>query len=133
MFGTVTVTVTGGFGSPGSGDITGPEYESNIVFATSPSSNVKLLSFVITVFIFAILGSTSNCSSTEFQSIPFPARSGYPPVAPPIALVIAVLTNDCVAKFAVFDIPWTSVVSELCAEIAAFLFTISAASATTRF
>ena len=53
-------------------------------------------------------------------------------MAPLIALVTAVVTNACVARFAVFGIPWTSVVSALCVAIAAFLFTTSAASASTR-
>ena len=32
----------------------------------------------------------SNLSSTEFQSIPFPARSEYAPTAPSIASAIAI-------------------------------------------
>ena len=62
-----------------------------------------------------------------------PARLGYPPVAPEMALVTEVVTNACVAKFAVFGIPWTSVVSELCVEIAEFLATTSASSAAVLF
>ena len=81
---------------------------------------------------FSSCGSRSNLKSTEFQSIPFPARSGYPPAAPLIALVTAVVTNACVARLAVFAIPWTFVVAALCAVIAAFLFVTSAASASTR-
>ena len=100
---------------------------------TSFASKVKLEVFVAIVLTFEILGSTSNLSSTEFQSRPFPARSAYPSAAPLIAFVTAVVTNACVARFAVFAIPWTFVVAALCAVIAAFLFVTSAASATTRF
>ena len=103
------------------------------VFPTSSGDKVKLSVFVVIVPVFAILGSTSNLKSTEFQSIASPARAGYPPVAPLTALVIDVVTNAWVARFAVFAMPWTSVVSELCAVIAAFLFVISAASASIRF
>ena len=95
---------------------------------TSSGSNVKPDVLVITVPTFAILGSTSNCSATEFQSSPSPARSGYPPVAPLIASVISVSTYDIVAKFAVFTIPWTFVVARLWFVNAVFV----AASAATR-
>ena len=84
-----------------------------MLLLTSSKDKVNAEVFVITVPEFKICGSRSNCKSTEFQSIPFPASSGYPPVAPLIAFVIDVVTNDCVAKFAVFAIPWTSVVSAL--------------------
>ena len=108
------------------------ELESKIVLLTSSGSKVNPDVLVITVLLFSNCGSRSNLKSTEFQSIPSPARSGYPPAAPLIALVTAVVTNACVARFAVFGMPWTSVVSALCAVIAAFLFTTSAASASTR-
>ena len=47
----------------------------SIVLFTSDSSRVKEESFVIAVEKFKIFGSISNLSSTEFQSMPFPARS----------------------------------------------------------
>ena len=75
------------------------------VLPTSLADKIKLSVFVITVPAFASLGSTSNLSSTEFQSIAFPARFEYSPVTPPTADEIAVFTYVCVARFAVFTIP----------------------------
>ena len=109
------------------------DVDKRIVLLTSCGSSVNAEDFDITELLFRIAGSRSNCSSTEFQSIPFPASAGYPPVAPLIAFVIDKLTNDCVARFAVFSIPWTFVVNALCAEIALFLFVTSALSASTKF
>ena len=111
----------------------GAEELIRIVFPTSSGDRVKFADFVITVPTFASLGSTSNLASTVFQSIASPARSEYSPTTPLIAVVIDVATNCCVARFAVFAIPWTPVVAALCAVIAAFLATISAASASLRF
>ena len=75
------------------------------VLPTSLADKIKLSVFVITVPAFASLGSTSNLSSTEFQSIAVPARFEYSPVTPPTADEIAVFTYVCVARFAVFTIP----------------------------
>ena len=77
----------------GSVTIIGLEEYRIAVFPTSSGDKVKLSVFVTIVPVFAILGSTSNLKSTEFQSIASPARSGYPPVAPLTALVIEVVTN----------------------------------------
>ena len=91
----------------------GDDVESKIVLLTSRGSKVNPDDLVITVLLFNSCGSRSNCKSTEFQSIPFPARAGYPPVAPLTALVIDVVTNAWVARFAVFGIPWTFVVLDV--------------------
>ena len=107
----------------------GEDVESKIVLLTSSGSKVNPEVLVITVLLFSSCGSRSNLKSTEFQLIPSPARSGYPPVAPLTALVIDVVTNACVARFAVFGIPWTFVVAELCVVIAVFLFVVSTAIA----
>ena len=85
-----------------------------MVLLTSFNSNVKPDVFVITVLAFAILGSTSNLVSTEFQSSPVPARSGYPPVDVSIAFV----TYAVVAKSDVSSIPWTFCVNAACVESA---------------
>ena len=88
----------------GSVTVIGSEEYKRIVLPTSLGDKVKFAVFVKTTPVFAILGSTSNLSSTEFHSRAFPARSEYAPVAVLIAFAIAV-----------------------------FLFTISAASASARF
>ena len=59
-----------------------------------------------TVLLFSRDGSRSNLSSIPFHSRPSPARFGYSAVAPSRALI----TYACDARFAVFAIPWTSVV-----------------------
>ena len=109
------------------------EVDNKIVLLTSSGSKINPDVLVITVLLFNNFGSRSNLESTEFQSIPFPARSAYPSAAPLMAFVTDVVTNACVARFAVFAIPWTFVVAALCAVIAAFLFVTSAASAFTKF
>ena len=101
------------------------DVESKIVLLTSTGSKVNPDVLVITVLLFNNCGSRSNLKSTEFQSIPFPARFGYSSVAP----LIASITYACVARFAVFAIPWTFVVCALCAVIAVFLFVVSTAIA----
>ena len=75
------------------------------VLPTSSGDKVKLSVFVTTVPEFASLGSTSNLSSTEFQSIAVPARFENSPTTPPTALETAVFTYVFVAKSAVFAIP----------------------------
>ena len=72
--------------------VVGLEEYITIVLPTSLADAVKSSVFIITVPVLLILGSISNLSSIEFQSIPFPARSGYPPVAPEIAPVSSVST-----------------------------------------
>ena len=109
--------------------VTEDEESINIVFETSFASKVKSDVFVTKVFMFAILDSISNRSSAEFHSIPSPARSGYPPVAPVTASIISESTYCVVARSAVFVIPWTFVVAELWFEIARFLFSVSTAIA----
>ena len=99
-----------------------------IVLLTSRGSKVKADVLITTVLLFNNVGSRSNLSSTPFHSRPSPARFGYSAVAPATAL----MTYACDARFAVFAIPWTFVVAALCAAMAASLFTISAASASTR-
>ena len=105
------------------------DVESKIVLLTSRGSKVNPDVLVITVLLFSNCGSRSNLKSTEFQSIPFPASAGYPPVAPLMALVIAVLTNACVARFAVSSMPWTFVVLDVWFVNAVLV----AVSASTRF
>ena len=105
------------------------DVDSKIVLLISRGSKINPDVLVITVLLFSNCGSRSNLESTEFQLMPSPARSGYPPVAPLTALVIDVVTNACVARFAVFGIPWTFVVAELCVVIAVFLFVVSTAIA----
>ena len=75
---------------------------------------------VADIFIFS-LGETnktesarSNWSVSAFQSIPSPASAEYPSAIPSIASV----TYVCVAKLAVFTIPWTFSVSPACVESA---------------
>ena len=65
---------------------------------TSSRLKVKLLVFVITVFTFAILGSTSNFSVSAFQSSPVPTSPGYVPSTPSIASAIASVTKSSSAK-----------------------------------
>ena len=89
----------------GSVTVIGLEEYKIAVLPTSLADKIKLSVFVIIVPEFASLGSTSNLSSTEFQSIAVPARSENCPVTPPTAAEIAVFTYVCVARFAVFDIP----------------------------
>ena len=94
------------------------DVESKIVLLTSSGSKVNPDVLVTTVLLFSNCGSRSNRTFTEFQSIPFPARDGYPPVAPLIASTISESTYEVVARFAVFAIPWTFVVCELCVDTA---------------
>ena len=52
------------------------DVDSKIVLLTSRGSRVNPDVLVITVLLFNSCGSRSNRKSTEFQSIPFPARAG---------------------------------------------------------
>ena len=65
------------------------DVESKIVLLTSRGSKVNPDVLLITVLLFNSCGSRSNLTFTEFQSIPSPARAGYPPVAPLIASTIS--------------------------------------------
>ena len=64
-----------------------------IVLLTSRGSKVNPDVLVITVLSFNSCGSRSNRKLTEFQSIPFPAKAGYPPVALASASTIAAATK----------------------------------------
>jgi hypothetical protein len=107
----------------------GDDALSKIVLLTSRASKVNPVVLITTVLLFNNDGSRSNLELPPFQSIPFPARSEYAPVV----LFIASVKSDCVTKSAVFGIPCTFTVAELCAAIAAFLFTISKLSAAVLF
>ena len=72
-----------------------------IVLLTSRGSKVKADVLTTTALLFNIVGSRSNLSSIPFHSRPSPARFGYSPVAPSIALI----TYACDARFAVFNMP----------------------------
>jgi hypothetical protein len=79
----------------------GEDVDKRIVLLTSANSNVKLEFFVITVEIFEMLGSRSNWSVPEFQSIPTPASVDCSTVE----LSISESTYAFVARRAVFAMP----------------------------
>ena len=113
----------------GTDKFAGDDICKKIVLLTSRGSKVKPDVLITTELLFNSVGSRSNLELPPFQSIPSPARSEYAPVV----LLIASVKSDCVTKSAVFAIPWTFIVAALCAEIAAFLATTSAASAAVLF
>ena len=75
--------------------------DNKIVLPTSSKPKEKLDDFVITVFIFAILGSTSKASVSAFHKSPVPASAGYSPVE----FAIASSTYCSVARRDVSTIP----------------------------